>query len=320
MGCNANTKDIMDESLYEQMIKKIKDNLEANLISQSTFNLELNNIYIKNDDKNNTSENIVNAYCDLLFNLAIISKKKEKEKEKIKELLSFLKNISYNNFYTFYITLYRKLQGLKDYSNIKSNIEKDLILKNCIKRNKLILLEVIENLKAQKIINVSQLSRETFQKACEKRGVRMNSNQISSYFKVLNMKPNEYNGITENMRKEFDENENLKNNIDKYGNEFKNIIDEIIKDGINCENIDFEKFNEMAKQYQIKLELNELEEIYKLIQKNFLEFISYIDYLILIQNNTNYDETLEIKAKKLDTLARIESQPLPLVKKLSNYI
>ena len=216
MGCNANTKDIMDESLCEQIIKNIKDNLEANLISQSTFNLELNNIYIKNDDKNNTPENIIKAYCDMLFNIAIISK--EKEKTKIKELLSSLKDISYNNFYTFYIILYRKLQGLKDYSNIKSTIEKDLILKNCIKRNKQILLEVLENLKDQKIINVSQLSQETFQKACERRGVRMNSNQISNYFKVLNMKPNEYNGITENMRKEFNENKNLQKNIDKYGN------------------------------------------------------------------------------------------------------
>lgn len=318
MGCNANTKDIMDEFLCEQIIKNIKDNLEANLISQSTFNLELNNIYIKNDDKNNTPENIIKAYCDMLFNIAIISK--EKEKTKIKELLSSLKDISYNNFYTFYIILYRKLQGLKDYSNIKSTIEKDLILKNCIKRNKQILLEVLENLKAQKIINVSQLSQETFQKACERRGVRMNSNQISNYFKVLNMKPNEYNGITENMRKEFNENKNLQKNIDKYGSEFKNLIDEIIKDGISCENIDFEKFNEMSKQYEIKLELNELEEIYKLIQKNFLEFISYIDYLNLIQNKNNYDETLEIKAIKLDTIARIESQPLPMVKKLSNFI
>ena len=92
MGCNANTKDIMDESLYEQMIKKIKDNLEANLISQSTFNLELNNIYLKNDDKNNTSENIVNAYCDLLFNLAIIYiKKKRKRKRKNKGIIIIFK-------------------------------------------------------------------------------------------------------------------------------------------------------------------------------------------------------------------------------------
>ena len=318
MGCNANTKDIMEESLCEQIIKNIKDNLEANLISQSTFNLELNNIYIKNDDKNNTPENIVKAYYDMLFNITIISK--EKEKKKIKELLSSLKNISYNNFYTFYITLYRKLQGLKDYSNIKSNIEKDLILKNCIKRNRQILLEVMENLKDQKIINVSQLSQETFQKACERRGVRMNSNQTSNYFKVLNMKPNEYNGVTENMRKEFNKNKNLQKSIDKYGDEFKNLIDEIIKDGINSENIDFDKFNEMSKQYEIKLELKELEEIYKLIQNNFLDFISYIDYLILIQNKENYDETLEIKATKLDTIARIESQPLPMVKKLSNFV
>jgi hypothetical protein len=94
----------------------------------------------------------------------------------------------------------------------------------------------------------------------------------------------------------------------------------MVKEGINCENINFEKFNEMAKQNEIKLELQEIEEIYKLIQKNILEFISYIDYMVQTQNQETYDETLEIKATKLDIIARIESQPLPVVKKLSNFV
>ena len=318
MGCNANTKDAMNEALCEQIIKNIKDNLEANLISQFTFNLELNNIYKKTDDKNNTPENIIKAYCDMLFNITNISK--EKEKGKIKDLLLSLKNISFNNFYTFYIILFRKLQGLKDYTNIKSIIDEDLILKNYMKNNRQILSEVIDNLKSQKIINVSQLSEDVFLKTCEKSRVKMDSNQISSYFKILNMKPNEYNGISENMKKEFNENKNLQQNIDKYAGEFKNLIDQVVKEGINCENINFEKFNEMVKQYEIKIELQEIEEIYKLIQINFLEFISYIDYIVTTQNKENYDETLEIKATKLDIIARIESQPLPMVKKLSNFV
>ena len=318
MGCNANTKDAMNESLCEQIIRNIKDNLEANLINQFIFNLELNNIYKKTDDKNNTPENIIQAYCDMLFNIANISK--EKEKGKIKDLLLSLKNISFNNFYTFYIILYRKLQGLKDYTNIKSIIDDDLILKNCMKNNRQLLSKVIDNLKDQKIINVSQLSEDVFKKTCDKKGVKMNSNQISSYYKILIMKPNEYNGISENMKKEFNENKNLQQNIDKYETEFKNLIDQMVKEGINCENINFEKFNEMAKQNEIKLEPQEIEEIYKLIQKNILEFISYIDYMVQTQNKETYDETLEIKATKLDIIARIESQPLPVVKKLSNFV
>ena len=318
MGCNANTKDAMNESLCEQIIRNIKDNLEANLINQFTFNLELNNIYKKTDDKNNTPENIIQAYCDMLFNIANISK--EKEKGKIKDLLLSLKNISFNNFYTFYIILYHKLQGLKDYTNIKSIIDDDLILKNCMKNNRQLLSKVIDNLKDQKIINVSQLSEDVFKKTCDKKGVKMNSNQISSYYKILIMKPNEYNGISENMKKEFNENKNLQQNIDKYETEFKNLIDQMVKEGINCENINFEKFNEMAKQNEIKLEPQEIEEIYKLIQKNILEFISYIDYMVQTQNKETYDETLEIKATKLDIIARIESQPLPVVKKLSNFV
>ena len=295
MGCNANTKDEMDVSITEQTIKNIKDNLEANLISQSSLNLELSNIYKKFDDKNNTPENI-------------------------KALLLSLQNISFNNFYTFYITLYLKLQGLYDYTNIKSAIERDLSLKSIMKRNRQILSEVIDNLKSQKIINVSELSHDAFKKACERRGVKMNANQISGYYKLLNMKPKEYSAITENLRKEFVENKNMKNNIDKFGDEFKNLIDEVIKDGNSSENIDLEKFNNLAKQYEIKLESQEIEEIYNLFQNNFMEFICYIEYIIKIQNKENYDETLEIKATKLDTIARIESQPLPVVKKLSNFV
>ena len=318
MGCNANTKDEMDVSITEQTIKNIKDNLEANLISQSSLNLELSNIYKKFDDKNSTPENIIKAYCDMLFNITNITK--EKEKENIKALLLSLQNISFNNFYTFYITLYLKLQGLYDYTNIKSAIERDLSLKSIMKRNRQILSEVIDNLKSQKIINVSELSHDAFKKACERRGVKMNANQISGYYKLLNMKPKEYSAITENLRKEFVENKNMKNNIDKFGDEFKNLIDEIIKDGNSSENIDLEKFNNLAKQYEIKLESREIEEIYYLFQNNFIEFICYIEYIIKIQNKENYDETLEIKATKLDTIARIESQPLPVVKKLSNFV
>ena len=95
-------------------------------------------------------------------------------------------------------------------------------------------------------------------------------------------------------------------------------MENIIKERIDYENIDLESFNEMAKKFDVELEYFELEEIYILMQKNYLDFICLVDYLI--KENVKYDESLEIKATKLDIIARIESQPLPVVKKLPNFV
>ena len=316
MGCEAKTKDILEDSSTEKILKNIHDNLEANLVNQSTLNLELINIYKKYGNKNNTSENIIRAYCELLLNLTNISN--NKEKAEIKDLLFSFMNISSKHFFQFYIHLYRKLQGMKDYSNIKTEIEKDVSIKNCIKHSHQILMEVFDILKLQKIIFISQLSSDKFKKAIERRGVKMKPNQISAYYKLLVMKPKDYSAINDNIRKELVEHKNLKKNIEKNGGEIKNLLEDIIKEGINYENIDLENFKEMSKKFNVKLEFIELEEIYNLMQKNYLDFICLVDYLN--KENEQYNETLVIKATKLDIIARIESQPLPVVKKLPNFI
>lgn len=316
MGCEAKTKDILEDSLTEKILKNIHDNLEANLVNQSTLNLELKNIYKKFGNKSNTPENIIRAYCELLLNLTKISN--DQEKAEIKDLLFSFMNVSYNHFFQFYILLYRKLQGMKDYSNIKTEIENDASIKNCIKRSHEILMEVFDILKQQKIIYISQLTSDKFKKAVERRGVKMKPNQITAYYKLLVMKPKDYSAINDSIRKELVEHKNMKKNIEKYGEEIKNLLENIIKERIDYENIDLESFNEMAKKFDVELEYFELEEIYILMQKNYLDFICLVDYLI--KENVKYDESLEIKATKLDIIARIESQPLPVVKKLPNFV
>ena len=316
MGCEAKTKDILEDSLTEKILKNIHDNLEANLVNQSTLNLELKNIYKKFGNKSNTPENIIRAYCELLLNLTKISN--DQEKAEIKDLLFSFMNVSYNHFFQFYILLYRKLQGMKDYSNIKTEIENDASIKNCIKRSHEILMEVFDILKQQKIIYISQLTSDKFKKAVERRGVKMKPNQITAYYKLLVMKPKDYSAINDSIRKELVEHKNMKKNIEKYGGEIKNLLENIIKERIDYENIDLESFNEMAKKFDVELEYFELEEIYILMQKNYLDFICLVDYLI--KENVKYDESLEIKATKLDIITRIESQPLPVVKKLPNFV
>jgi hypothetical protein len=67
------------------------------------------------------------------------------------------------------------------------------------------------------------------------------------------------------------------------------------------------------------MEYFEIEELYNLIQKYYFDFISYVDNVGVSKSIQKYDENLEIKSFKLDTMARIDSQPLPVVSKLSQF-
>ena len=85
--CSVRTRDTMDEIFTNKVVKNIKDNLEANLVDQSMFNLDLENIRKKYENKNDkiTPENIINAYFELILNLTNI--KNEPDKADIKDLL-----------------------------------------------------------------------------------------------------------------------------------------------------------------------------------------------------------------------------------------
>lgn len=319
MGCfSTKTNDTKDEAFTNKIVKIIKDNLEANLVHQSMFNLDLDNIYKKYEDKNDkiTPENIIDAYLELILNLTNI--KNEQDKADIKDLLVSAMKLSLNNFFLFHVMVYRKLQGINDYSNIKSIIECDLSLKNSMKRCGPLLFEVIDILKTQKIINISDLSLDNFKKACQRRGIKMTENQIHNFYRILIMKPRDYKAISDNIKKELEKQKDLKNNIEKYGNEIKNLLEEIINGEINYVNIDLDKFREMCKNNEVRLENFEIEEIYNLMQKNFFDFIRFIDNIGI--SIKKYDENLEIKVFKLDTMARIDSQPLPVVSKLSQFL
>ena len=287
MGCSVKTKEILDESTIRQIIKNIHDNLEANLVNQSTLNLELNNLFKKFDNKdNNNSEEILGGYYELLLNLTNISD--EQEKADINNLLFSLMNMFQNNYFNFHVTIYRRLQGTRDYSNIKSTIERDLSLKAVIKRSKEILTEVFNILKLQSSIKISQLSRDKFSTA-----------------------------VNENIRKELNEHRNIRKNMADNMDSFKTLMEEMLREGNHYTNVNLENFGAMCKKFDINLEAPDIEEIFNLMQKYYFDFFCYIDYI-----NTKpikYDEYLEMKAFKLDTIARIDSQPLPAVKKLPKF-
>ena len=330
MGCcTAKTNDTMDENLMNRVIKNIKDNLEANLVNQAALNLDLNNMFNKynnsdinsNNNINNNininktiSEDIIRAYLGLLINLTNITN--DQDKADIKDLLFSAMTMSSNDYFSFHVYLYRKLQGMNDYSIIKAVIERDLSLKNCMKRCRPLLIEVFDILKTQKIVNISDLSHDAFKKACQRRGVKMTDNQIQNYYKVLTMIPKEFDAKNGKIKKGFENNRNMKINIEKNINGIRTLMEEIIKGGYDYYNIDVNKFEDLCKNYEIKLEYFEIESIYNLFKNNYFEFIGYIDSVG--KPRVKYDETLEMKSFKLDTMARIDSQPLPVVSKLSS--
>ena len=318
MGCcSARTNDIMDENFVNKVIKIIIDNLEANLVNQAAFNLDLDNMLKKYENYNskNKPEDIIRAYLELILNLTNITN--DQYKADIKDFLFSSMNMSSNDFFSFHVLIYRKLQGINDYSITKAIIERDLSLKNSMKRCYPLLTEVFENLKSQKIINISQLSLDNLKKSFNRRGVKMTDNQLQNYHKILTMPPKNFDPITEKMKKDLEKHKNMKNNIEKNGNEIKSLMEEIIRGGTNYKNIDFEKFRDMCKSNDVKLEYFEIEEVYNLMQKNYFEFIAYIDNIGKPYHK--YDESLEMKSFKLDTMARIDSQPLPVVNKLTKF-
>ena len=102
-----------------------------------------------------------------------------------------------------------------------------------MKRSRPLIIDIFENLKNQKIINISDLSHDNFKKACERRGIKMDNNQILNYYKLIIMKPKDPEVINQNIKIEFDKNKNLRNAIENNVNKIKSLIDEIIKMGID---------------------------------------------------------------------------------------
>ena len=87
MGCCCGKDEVEEDPLSQATLQYIRDNLEANLVKQSTLNAELNNCYKKFEGKDNTNpDEVVKAYSDLLIKLTNTTT--EKESNDIKELLS----------------------------------------------------------------------------------------------------------------------------------------------------------------------------------------------------------------------------------------
>lgn len=315
-GCCCG-EDQVEDNLNNEVIEYIRDNLEANLVKQSTLNAELNNCYKKFEGKEDASpQEVVQAYSDLLIKLTNTTT--EKESNDIKELLTNAMNLVNNKYSSFHTIVFEKLQGLKDYSNIKELIDKKSSLKKAIKDNEELLKEVFKDLKEQGITDVSQLTFEKFKEVCEKHGVKMTEEELKAYYNLLITKPKDGIDISEDIKKKIDSNPDLKSAIEKNKNAIMKLIQKINKEGIDITKLSFDEFKKLCKECGIKLTDEQLKEIFELMKQNYPGFINYMNNYG--KDNNNDDENLIRKAYKIGILAKIDLQALPVAQKLErNY-
>ena len=314
MGCcSGDGQEVIEDPLSKEIIEYIRDRLEANLVKQTTLNAELNNIYKKiQDNKNISPDEVIKEYSDLLITLT--NTNTEKESNDIKTLLQDVMKLVNNNYSSFHIIIFEKLQGLKDYSNIKEILDKNPALKKAIKDNSALLDEVFKDLNEQGITDISALTFEKFKEVCTKHGVKMTDEELKEYFKLLTTQPKEGVDISADIKNALNANPNLKQAVEKNKNGFLKLINKINKEGIDITKLSLEEFKKLCKECGIKLSDKEIEELYNLIQSNYLGFINYM--YKMYGNKTFNGDNLMRKANKINILASVDLQTLPVAQKL----
>ena len=316
MGCSNNNDTIEEEEqdpLSEKVIEYIKNQLEGNLVKQTTLNAELNSIKIKyENNKEATPEEVVKDYSDLLINLT--NTKTEKESNDIRELLTNAMKTVNNNYSSFYILLFEKLQGLGNYSNLKTMIDKDKELKDAINENDELLLKVIKELVEQGITDVSEVPFEKFKELCQKHGVKMSDDLLKRYLKSLEADPEDDLDISEDIKHQLEGNPHLIEIIEVNIIILKKKMQKMNREGINVSSLTLEEYKKLCKESGVKLKDKEIEEIFVLIQINYIGFLVYMDK---VENKKKRKkESLLSRARRLHSLAKIELQILPVASRL----
>ena len=314
MGCsNNNSVEEKEDPLSEKLIEYIKNKLEGNLVKQTTLNAELNFIKIKyENNKETTSDQVVKEYSDLLINLT--NTKTEKESNDIKELLTTAMKIVNNNYSSFYVLLFEKLQGLGDYSKLKSKIDKDKELKDAINENDELLIKVFEELEEQGITDISELPFEKFKELCQKHGVKMTDEQLKNYLKLLEEDPEEDLDISDDIKQKLEGNTHLIEIIEVNIIVLKKGIQKINREGINVSTLTLEDYKKLCKESGVKLTDKEIEEIFILIQINYVGLLCYMDKVE--KKKKKKKDSLLSRARRINCLAKIDLQILPVASRL----
>jgi hypothetical protein len=251
----------------------------------------------------------------LLINLT--NTKTEKETNDIKELLTTAMKIVKNNFSSFYVLLFEKLQGLNDYSNVKVLIDKDKALKDAINENEDLLIKVFEELETLGITDISQLSFEKFKELCQKHGVKMTDEQLKNYLKLFDEEPEDGFDVAQDIKQKLEGNPHLVELIEVNIVVLKKKMQKINREGIDVSTLTLEEYKKLCKESGVKLKDEEIEEIFILIQVNYIGLLCYMDK---VENKTKRKkESLLSRARKINSLAKINLQILPVAQKLDKF-
>ena len=334
MGCDNNAKSEEEETKENQppieVLDDIRDQLEANLIPQSTLNAELENWIKLIREKGETDpQKIVAAFEEFLVNLLFV--KLKNENKDVKELLLKLIEYTKGNCESFYLIIFVKFQGLRDYSEVRQRMSTNAIsssssssvnvkysvsysFRETIIKNNDALLVVFVELKKENIVSISQLIFERFEELCKKYGVTMNEEELKTYYDLLKASPKEGDEFYKDIKNNLDNNVLLKNLIKKNKNTINKMINKVYKEGIDVSKYTYEEFQKVCKECGIDLDEKSLKEFYDIVQPNFPAFISYMNNCI--NGNKDDIDNLIRRANKLYILANIELQPLPIAQKL----
>ena len=314
MGCLGDKEEKEEEDpLSEKVFEYIRNNLEGNLVKQTTLNAELNSIKMKYENNSEaTPEQVVKEYSELLIRLT--NTKTEKESNDIRGLLTNEMKLVNNNYTSFYIQLLEKLQGLNDYSSIKNSLDKDKELKDAINENEEALIKVFEELESHGITEMSELPFEKFKELCQKHGVKMTDEQLKKYLKLLGEDPEDDLDISEDIKQKLEGNPELIALIEVNVIVLKKKMQKINREGINVSTLTLEDYKKLCKESGVKLKEKEIEEIFVLIQINFVGFLCYMDKVE--KKKKKKKESLLSRARKLHSLAKIDLQILPVASKL----
>lgn len=328
MGCsNSGEEEIIENEAPVEALNDIRDQLEGNLISQSTLNAELENWLKKIQNSGETDpDKIVSDFMDFLVNIIFI--KLKNESKDVKELLSKIMSYVNGNCNSFYLIIFVKLQGLRDYSNVQQKISTSAVstsgnakysvsnysFRETIIRNNETLLVVFIELKKENIVNISQLIFERFEELCKKYGVTMTEEELKAYYELLKASPKEGDEFYKDIKEKLNNNVYLKNLIKQNKNSIHKLINKVYKEGIDLSKYNYEEFEKVCKECGIKMEEKSMKEFYELVHTNFPAFISYMTNCI-DGNNDDIDNLIR-KANKLFILANIELQALPIAQKL----
>ena len=161
------------------------------------------------------------------------------------------------------------------------------------------------------------MSFEKFKELCQKHGVKMTDEQLKNYLKLFDEEPDDGFDVAQDIKQKLEGNPHLVELIEVNIVVLKRKMQKINREGIDVSKLTLEEYKKLCKESGIKLKDEEIEEIFILIQVNYIGLLCYMDK---VENKKKRKkESLLSRARKINSLAKINLQILPVAQKLDKF-